>query len=131
MLDTNVPVSAFLNPAGVPARAVELFLEGRLLLAVSQEILEEYRSVLARPRLGLPRKMVSDAIMRLTRAALLVHPAEKVAACRDPDDDKFLACGIASGATFLATGNKRDFPKGAFLGLRIVSPRELVDQLTG
>jgi len=42
VLDTNVLVSAFLNPSGAPAQLVTLVLAGELKLLLDERILAEY-----------------------------------------------------------------------------------------
>lgn len=126
VLDTNVIVSAALNPRGVPFQVQSGFFDGRWQLLASQDILDEYESVLLRPRLRLPPAVVKDALARLRHAAILVFPASGIRACADPDDDKFLSCALAGAATHVVTGNLRHFPKGGYQGVRIVSPAEFL-----
>jgi putative PIN family toxin of toxin-antitoxin system len=126
VLDTNVLVSALLNPAGTPGTLVEGLWKARWEPAASDDILIEYQAVLLRPRFGLARGAVRETMARLRQAALMAAPAEAVQACADPDDDKFLACCLAVAATHLVTGNKRHFPRGSFMGTSIVSPAEFL-----
>lgn len=126
VLDTNVIVSAALSPAGTPFRVQSAFLEGRWQLVASPEILEEYEAVLSRPKFRLSRGAVREALARLREAADLAFPVEPVQACSDPTDDKFLACCLAGGAGHLVTGNLRHFPRGAYQGVKIVSPAEFL-----
>ena len=42
----------------------------------------------------------------------------------DPDDNKFLKLAIACNATFLITGNTRDFTMSSFGQTRIITPKE-------
>ncbi len=46
--DTNVLVSALLNPHGSPARVLDAILAGAHTLAIDDRILDEYREVLSR-----------------------------------------------------------------------------------
>ena len=48
VLDTNVLVSAFLNPNGTPAQLLTLVLAGELKLLFDERIMAEYAEVLAR-----------------------------------------------------------------------------------
>lgn len=126
VLDTNVIVSAALTPDGVPFKVHNGFLEGRWQLLASPEILAEYETVLRRPKFGLSSGAVSAALAGLRQAAILIVPAAPVSACSDPDDDKFLACCLAGAAGHLITGNLRHFPRGAYQGVRILSPAEFL-----
>lgn len=51
VLDTNVWVSAFLNPKGHPARLIRNWTEGKFTPVISMPLLEELADVLVRPRL--------------------------------------------------------------------------------
>ena len=53
VLDTNVVVSAFLNPHGTPARVIDLVLSGAVIVLFDDRILAEYRDVLSRPKLRI------------------------------------------------------------------------------
>jgi hypothetical protein len=71
--------------------------------------------------------MVND----IRRLAMLFDPLPKVERSRDPADDWLLALAEASGAEFLATGDKSDLlALGRHAGTRIVTARYLVDELT-
>jgi len=51
VVDTNVLVSALLQPLGPPARVLLLARDKSIELCISAEIYAEYEEVLARPRL--------------------------------------------------------------------------------
>ena len=51
LLDTNVWVSALLNPHGTPARVVQAWLDGAIEVVVALPILDEIGEVLRRPRI--------------------------------------------------------------------------------
>ena len=53
VLDTNVVVSAHLNAEGYERHVLDLVLAGKLQIAVSAAILEEYEGVLRRPKFGI------------------------------------------------------------------------------
>lgn len=42
------------------------------------------------------------------------------------DDDKFIACALASNAQFLVTGNKKHFPQADLGDIHVVNARELI-----
>ncbi|MEK7744404.1 MAG: putative toxin-antitoxin system toxin component, PIN family [Elusimicrobiota bacterium] len=126
VLDTNVLVSALLNPHGAPAEISEGLLEGRWALLAAPDIFSEYEGVLSRAKFGLPTGVVKETFRRLRRAAILIRPWESIQACVDPADDKFLACALCGKAKHLVTGNIRHFPKGSFMGIRILAPADFL-----
>lgn len=121
VLDTNVIVSAALNPAGPPAQLIRLAGARAVEFAVSPAILWEYGEVLSRAGLGLAPGR-SGRILEVVRAnAVDVVPSEVIRVCSDPDDDKFLECAFAAGAGLVITGNLRHFPR-EFSGILVLAP---------
>ncbi len=50
-LHTNVVISAFLNPAGIPAQIFKLWQQEQFEVVISEAILDEYIRVLQYPRI--------------------------------------------------------------------------------
>ena len=50
VIDTNILVSALLQPSGLPAQVFVLALGGSIQLCVSGEVYAEYEEVISRPR---------------------------------------------------------------------------------
>jgi uncharacterized protein len=126
VLDTNVVVSAHLNSEGYERHVLDLALAGKLQLAVSAAILEEYEGVLRRPRFRLTARQVNRSLRLIRAAARIVTPHRKLNIARDPDDNRFLECAEAAKADYLVTGNQRHFPK-ADRQTQIVNARELLE----
>lgn len=122
VLDTNVVVSALLNPARPMASILDLAAHRRFRCYVSKEILDEYGEVLGRAHLGLDERKVARAMERLKRSAVLVTPRRQLHVCTDADDDKILDCALEARADYVVTGNVRHFP-ARFQDIRVVLPR--------
>ena len=133
VLDTNVVVSAALNPQGREALVLHLALAGKLRLFLSPAVLKEYEKVLPREKLRLEPSEVSDLLGLIRRAGQFVHPVREIAAASDPEDNRFLECAETAGADFVVTGNQRHFPK-SWGKTKVVNARELLviigDELT-
>ena len=88
VLDTNVLISGLFWPSGPPRVILEHWLSGRLTVAASQEIVDEYRAVVR--RLGQRRDVdVTKLSERLLMLVDYVLPAPLPRQlCDDPDDDK-------------------------------------------
>lgn len=56
VLDTNVLVSAMLKRISKPAQILDAVLDGKIRLAVNEQIVEEHSEVLHRPKLKPPWK---------------------------------------------------------------------------
>ena len=126
VLDTNVVVSAHLNAEGYERHVLDLVLAGKLQIAVSAAILEEYEGVLLRPKFGIAPRQVGRSLRLLRKAARVVRPRHRLEVTRDPDDNRFLECAEASKADYLVTGNKRHFPK-QWRQTQVVNARELIE----
>jgi putative PIN family toxin of toxin-antitoxin system len=94
VVDTNIFVSAALKEASWPANTLRWI--GKYGGLIKSDVTEqEVIAVLQRPRLA-PKiaPFFLDQLRRVLAAAELVTITERGAACRDPDDDKFLELAI-------------------------------------
>jgi putative PIN family toxin of toxin-antitoxin system len=115
LFDTNIWVSALLNPSGTPARLLEQWVTGRVTIVISLPLLEELRDVLNRPRLrrkyGLQDKDIGALLRLLAARSRLVPITSRIRVCRDPDDNVVIETAIDGGAAYIVTGDddlKRD-----------------------
>jgi uncharacterized protein len=122
--DTNVIVSAILKPGNIPASLVALAMEGAVRLFLTQEILEEYREVLKRPKFGFDPSAVDAFLQDIEKAAVMVYPTKRVRRALDEPDNRILECAQEAEAHYVVTGNKKHFPFPEFKGTKIVSPAE-------
>lgn len=122
VLDTNVLMSG-LFWRGTPARILDGWRDRHFDLLISPEVYSEYERV--SKELGATRPEIDPRpFLRLVLSAAFMVDAEELeqAVCSDPDDDKFIACGLAGGAEFLVTGDKALLAVHDYRGLRIVTP---------
>jgi putative PIN family toxin of toxin-antitoxin system len=130
VLDTNVVVSALLNPQGLPARAFLATISGRAAsLCLSADIYSEYEEVIRRPKFNRSPDLIEQTLHAIRKNARWVKPSETVRTCSDPDDDIFLECCQAARAHYLVTGNVQDFPS-EWAGTRIVTARRFLDAMS-
>lgn len=133
VLDTNVLVSAFPAPGGVPAKLVDAWRQGKYRLVVSEAILEElvetWQDRYWRSRFSPDE---SAAAIELPRTDAVVTPitVDVTGVATHPEDDRILATAVASRATFLVTGDRKLQAIGTFRGVSIISPREFLERLT-
>ena len=127
VLDTNVVVSALLNPQGAPGQIFLMILqEPDLELCMSAGVFAEYEEVIRRPRLQRSQSEIDDVLKTVREQGLWVKPTDKVHGCEDADDDIFLECAEAADAQYIVTGNTKHFPS-SWGSTRIVTPREFLD----
>jgi len=127
VLDTNIVVSALLQPQGLPARIFLMALSGTTAqLCVSGAIYAEYEDVIRRAKFNRSEAVIEHALRAIRQNGLWVKPSEKVHGCSDPDDDIFLECAQAAHAQYLVTGNLKDFPE-KWAEARIVTARQFLE----
>jgi putative PIN family toxin of toxin-antitoxin system len=107
LLDTNVWVSAFINPHGFPARLKDAWITGQFDVVVSTPLLEEIADVLTRPRIqakyGLSTEEIEQFLRLLQKRAFHVTPTGDLHLCRDPDDDLILETAVLGSAQYIVS----------------------------
>lgn len=129
VLDTNIIVSALLNPHGLQRTVLTLSVTKPARIYISPAILEEYKTVLRRPKFAISKGHRFQFLQLINGCARVVQPSRRLEVTSDPDDNIFLECAEAAGADYLVTGNQRHFPK--YWGkTKIISSREFIDLIT-
>jgi putative PIN family toxin of toxin-antitoxin system len=126
VLDTNIIVSALLQPLGPPAQVFLLGINHSLQLCVSADVFAEYEEVIHRPRFKRSEATIAGTLRYIRENAIWVRPSNRIRACVDPDNDIFLECAEAAKANYIVTGNLKHFPV-SWPTSRIVTPRWLLD----
>lgn len=139
VVDTNVWVSALINPRGAPARIREAFVNNEFEIVVSKPFLEEIAEVLGRPRIrdkyGLNEDTIAEFLDLLAQRGFPVMPTGNLRVCRDPDDDVVLETALLGGAGFMVTRDddiKRDQDLIAQMeerGIVVLSVQQFLDRL--
>ena len=128
VLDTHVLVSGFLSPDGPPGAILRSILAGSISLCFDERILIEYREVLTRGRFALASERV-DAVLEFIEANGESVLAETLGVeLPDATDTMFVEVASAAGADCVVTGNRKHFPNERLEGLRVLLPREFVEQ---
>jgi len=129
VLDTNVFVSGVFF-GGVPGRILEAWRDGKLMLVLSPEILDEYRRVghrLSRQYPGVDLEPFLRLVVVHGEVIDVPELSQSVAA--DPDDDKFLACALAAGGALVVSGDRHLLDVTGWQGVRVLRPRQLLEEL--
>ena len=126
VIDTNVLVSAVLKQNSVPGSIVELAFDGPVVPVLNDEIENEYREVLSRPKFHLTEDIVEAIIHTFQHRGLYVDADQIDIELPDPKDLVFYEVVMEERKeedTYLVTGNIRHFPEKPF----IVTPRQMLD----
>ena len=120
VIDTNVVASAVFF-GGRPRELLEKLLLGELTAFVSPEIVEEYQATLRRLQEKYPQKAVNVPLTQIVTACRLIEPKTTVHVCRDPDDDKFIACAVDSKSLYIVSGDRDLLTVGKYQDVEIVT----------
>lgn len=102
VLDTNCLVQS------LPSKCIyhkiwEDFLEGKYILCVSNEILNEYEEIITRYSSPQVAKNVVDAIAHSPHTLYKESYFKFRLITQDPDDNKFVDCALASNAEYIVS----------------------------
>ena len=126
VLDTNIIVSALLQPLGPPAQVFLLGISGSIQMCVTANVFAEYEEVIRRPKFNRAEAEIDGALQSIRERSVWVRPTEMIRACSDPRDDMFLECANAAGAAYMVTGNSKHFPE-TWRGIRVVTCVQLLE----
>lgn len=135
VLDTNVIISATLNPDGSPGKILDQVFEQEVSLCLSPPLIAEIRRVLRYPKIvdlikqrGRTVELEEEhidkivEIARVTTGQVTIKPI-----ATDPDDDRVLECAMEAHADYIISGDKHLKALGNFQGIPILTPRDFLD----
>ena len=128
VLDTNVLISGIYF-SGPPGRILAAWRSRKLQLAVSIEILEEYLNVaerLASRYGGVKYEGILDLIIQNAQLVQSTDLPEPVS--EDPDDDKFLACALASSTRIIVSGDSDLLKVSGYADIRFLTPKGFISE---
>ena len=125
VVDTNIVVSAALQPEGLQRTVLLLAITKPARLYVSSAILTEYREVLARSEFQIRKGLQRQLVDLIRKRARLVDPVRTIQVAIDPEDDIFIECADVAHADYLVAGNVRHFPK-FWKNTKVVTSREFL-----
>ena len=110
VIDTNILVRAVIKPSGTVGPVLLRLRHGDYTLLYAQSLLEELIDVLNRPRIRNKYRLTDQDIQTVVSLILLrgeaVAPQERITACRDPKDDKFLEVAVSGRADVIVSGDE-------------------------
>ncbi len=135
VVDTNVIVSAVINPKGKPAAVLDAVVGGELLLVVSDAILEEVQHVFSYTKIekllkkhGVTQREINTLLQTLSDISFFVPGTRELNIVeRDPADNKFLACAVEGNADFLVSGDHHLTELNKYESIQILTPTDFVN----
>jgi putative PIN family toxin of toxin-antitoxin system len=107
VIDTNVWISALLNPHGHPALLRASFEAGKFQAVISSPLLEELVDVLQRPRIKDKYRIrpedIEELVVLIEERCKTVTVMGEMTVCRDKDDNRIIETAVAGGAQYIVT----------------------------
>lgn len=135
VVDTNVWISALINPHGLPAQVLTALKRNAFEPVLASALLDELREVVKRPclrRYRLRPEEIVELQDLLRDKSWWVDPTGELRLCRDPADDLLLEVALLGQARYLVTRDddlKRDLElirRMEEQGIRVVSVRQFL-----
>jgi putative PIN family toxin of toxin-antitoxin system len=129
VLDASAFVSAVLKSHSIPEQALLRAVDTPNRLILSQEVEDEYREVIFRPKFDRSvsverRHRILDIVLLTARR---IEPSEVVHECRDPKDDNYLALATAGRADVIVSSDLRHLlSMHPWRGIAILSPADFL-----
>lgn len=128
VLDTNVLVDAVCFARSFGRRAFSRATQAGVIV-LSPAALAEFIEVMRRPRLQryVTEEELQAFVQFLTEEAEPIAPVERIQACRDPKDDKFLELAWAAKAAAILSRDDDLLALHPFRGIDILTPQAFVE----
>ncbi|MCK4597986.1 putative toxin-antitoxin system toxin component, PIN family [bacterium] len=127
IVDTNVFISGIFF-SGPPYDILNAWRHRKVEMVISSDILDEYRRVgeeLAKQYPGIDMGPILELLA--IKARIFDAPPLDENVCSDPDDDKFIACAIASRTKLICSGDKALLRTSGYQGITVLKPKDFVD----
>ena len=129
ILDTNVLLAAFWSSTGAAHQILRHLLAGDWLCVVENHLMTEYEEILKRRAndIRMTLEEIDHTLDALCALAELWSLAPGwIPVLRDPDDEPILQLAFEAKVLYITTRNTRDFAGAETLGIRIISPADLL-----
>ena len=127
VIDTNVIISSLIQKSYPYTIVNELFIDDKIEMCVSEELMAEYYDVLRRKKFARFHDFFSRAealLVEIETKATMFKPKIRLNLISDADDNMVLELADECIADFVITGNTTDFIFPTYKETKIVTPRE-------
>jgi len=131
VIDTNVIVSTLIQQGYSNLIINDLFIEQKIQLCISDELLTEYYEVLKRPKFSKFQDFFIRAealLVEIESKSTKYSPTLKLDLISDADDNMILELADECLADYVITGNTTDFIFPTYKNTKIVTPKEYWDK---
>ena len=124
VFDTNVLISATLWDNSVAQKFLFKCINEDIQIFSSQDIIEEYRRILARD-FDYNEQEIGEILEIVLQFVILVIPSKKIDVIKeDADDNKIVECAIESNAEYIISYDKHLLKLKEYQRIKIIRPEE-------
>jgi len=129
VIDTNVLVSALLtsNINSPTVKVINALLDNDVTPLYNDEIIDEYKDELNRPKFKFSKKTVNFYIKAIQQQGISTQRTQSDEVFPDPKDIVFYEVAMSKEDAYLVTGNIKHFPQKPI----VVTPAEMLEILQG
>lgn len=127
VIDTNVVISAAFF-GGIARKVIELVIDDDVAAYTNVEILAEYKVTAAKMLNKKNGRINQELFDRFIAKSELIDAAAVVDVCRDPDDNKFIACAVDAKAIYVVSGDKDLLTVKNYNEIEIVTAKEFYER---
>ncbi len=127
VIDTNVFISALLNPLGTPKKVINIAVSQFTILQ-SEATYQELATRISKNKFHkyLEKDDRLDFLSSLKNRSLFVDIWHETRVCSDLDDNKFLELAVSGMAQYIITGDKELLILNTYQGIPIITPAEFL-----
>jgi putative PIN family toxin of toxin-antitoxin system len=128
VLDTNIYISGILF-GGNSKVIIDMILEGKFELFITEEIIKEINDVLLRPKFDFSPEIVRHLVSEIDLISKIVIPKIKHNIIeRDFDDNIIIDCAIECNVDCIVTGDNDLLVIKKFKGIEILNPKDFLSK---
>ncbi len=128
VLDTNVLISA-IEFGGICETIYLQTLKNKIRGITSVILIDELEQTL-KTKFGYSPEQINFISSTIQKHFELVTPIVTLELLRDKDDNRVLEAAVAGGCSFIVTGDKDLLSLGIYKSIKILTPRQFLDQLS-
>ncbi|WP_271254531.1 putative toxin-antitoxin system toxin component, PIN family [Pseudanabaena sp. Chao 1811] len=106
VIDTNILISGLMSVNSLPQKLFD-YATSQAILLMSDEVQSEIENVISRPKLQkyITLEQRNKFLTELSQQVERVTINQKIRACRDPKDNKFLELSVCGESDYIITGD--------------------------
>jgi len=124
VFDTNILISSTLWDNSVAQKFLFKCIKENIQIFSSQEIIEEYKEILARD-FDYKKQEIGRILEKILQFLTLVTPSIKIDVVKgDVDDNKIIECAVESKSEYILSYDKHLLKIKEYQGIKIVRPEK-------